>query len=202
VRTSAEPNLRVCVFGITGGKDEEVQQIAAVSRHVADRLGAISLSIVGRGSAEVEDRLNSLLTGSRTSLHVLGVAPSESVSRGLSESDALLFVRSEISSRRGTAVAGIAHGLPVVGYEGPETAWPVTEAGLALAPMNDVQALAENLIRLATYIDWAKELSDRSRTAYKLHFAWPRIAERFVEVISDQAGDGQQAIPTAGSAHS
>ena len=58
--------------------------------------------------------------------------PGKDVVRSLTVSDVLLFVRGHISTRRGSAIAGIACGLPVIAFEGPETAAPITEAGLAL----------------------------------------------------------------------
>ena len=96
----------------------------------------------------------------------------------------MLFVRGGISSRRGSAIAGIAHGLPVVAYRGPETGWPVTEAGVVLVDPGDVDALAAALVRIATDSSHRNSLRARSNNAYLRYFAWDVIACTFLETLA------------------
>jgi hypothetical protein len=62
----------------------------------------------------------------------LGLRAAEEVARLLRASDVLVFVRGPISSRRGSAIAGISCGLPVICFGGPQTAEPISDAGVVL----------------------------------------------------------------------
>ena len=66
----------------------------------------------------------------------------------LSVCDLLLFVRGGISSRRGSAIAGIACGLPVIAFSGSETAQPITDAGVVLVPSDQRDQLKAALVRV------------------------------------------------------
>jgi glycosyltransferase involved in cell wall biosynthesis len=109
--------------------------------------------------------------------------PAQEVSHVLAKADTLLFVRGPISSQRTSAVAGLACGLPVVGYSGPHTGPPLTEAGLLLAPYRDRETMAEGLVRVLS--DWSlwQHLHARSVEAYRRHFSWDAIADRYIEVL-------------------
>ena len=88
-----------------------------------------------------------------------------------------------MSSRRGSAIAGIVCGLPLVAYEGQETAPPITEAGVLLAPAGNREALADALDRVLRDEKLRASLGERSRRAAKVHFGWPVIAQRYAELI-------------------
>jgi len=125
--------LSVAVFSITGGKSRrwEIDNIVEAIRFAASRVGNLRLVVLGRYAQEAESELKQRFLDSAVELHVMGVLPGAAVVRSLSVSDVLLFVRGPISTRRSSAIAGIACGLPVIAFEGPETAAPITEAGLA-----------------------------------------------------------------------
>lgn len=182
----AGDGFTVTVFGITGGRrEEEVQEIGGVVRRVANELDGVHLVVLGRGSSEVEPLLRRVLDDTPVRLTVCGVTSPEEVSRWLSRSDAFLFVRGGLSSRRTTAVAAIAHGVPIIGYRSIETAWPITEAGVVLIEPGDVVGFSEELLRLVRDRAWAAELRERNRQAYTQHFAWDRIAETVQSVMQD-----------------
>ncbi len=170
--------LTVVVFGVTGGRrQKEVSEIAGAMTRVAHELGDAHLVVLGRGSSEAELLLRRALSGTSVRLTVTGVMPPEEVSRWLGRANALLFVRGGVSSRRTTVVAAIAHGVPVIGYESIETAWPITEAGIALVPSGDVEGLSRAILHLARDPAWAATLRERSQAAYVRYFAWDRVAE-------------------------
>jgi len=103
-------------------------------------------------------------------------------------SDVMLFVRGTISSRRGSAIAGIACGLPVVALRGKETAAPITEAGVVLLPeeLDDtaLQAqLGKALERVLSENDLRLELVRRSQAAQEKCFSWQAIAARYAEFL-------------------
>jgi glycosyltransferase involved in cell wall biosynthesis len=109
------------------------------------------------------------------------------VARTLTVSDVLLFLRGPISSRRSSAIAGIACGLPVIAREGPETAPPITEAGLAVYSPQRKGDLGEVLLRVLEDEHYRAELAQRSWSAQQEYFSWPAIASRYAEFLEKPA---------------
>ncbi len=176
----------VAVFSVTGGASlaREADDIAfAVNRAAASLPGGLRLIVLGRNSEEARPALESALDRSRVALETPGILPGPGVVRALTTADVFLFARGPVSSRRGSAIAGIACGLPVVAYEGPETAPPITEAGVLLAPAGNREALAEALDRILRDDALRASLGERSRRAARAHFAWPVIAQQYAELI-------------------
>jgi glycosyltransferase involved in cell wall biosynthesis len=116
-------------------------------------------------------------------INVEGVIEPEEVVKRLCACDALLFVRGTISSRRGSAIAGIACGLPVIAYTGDETAAPITEAGVVLVSPSNSEELRVALVRVLSDRSYREELAARSRAAYRSHFSWRAIAARFAALL-------------------
>ena len=182
---STRGKLSVAVYGITGGKAGrgEIDNIVEAIRFAAARVANLRLIVFGRNAQSAEAELTNRLRDSGAELHVLGVLPPEDVVRSLSISDVLLFVRGPISTRRGSAIAGIACGLPVIAFEGPETAAPITEAGLALfSPQRKVD-LGDVLLRVLQDEQYRASLAQRSLLAQRQYFSWPVIAARYAEFM-------------------
>jgi glycosyltransferase involved in cell wall biosynthesis len=178
----------VAVFGISScgwARNEEIEHIAQVMRQASENVGELRLSLLGRGTKEAEASLREALTGTRVELTVHGLLGSEEVAVRLSSCDVLLFVRGPLSSRRGSGLAGIACGLPVVAYEGRETGFPLRDAGVLFAPQNDVSALGEQLLRVLRSEELRDALARRSSAVFREWFSWDRIAERLSEVLDD-----------------
>jgi len=178
---------RVGVFGITGSgrTSREVADIASAMRILRQRIGPTSLIVMGRGVEVARPALENELAGSGVELQVSGILPQGEIAQRLASCDVMLFVRGEISNQRGSALAGVACGLPVAGYRGPNTCFPITEAGVELAPLNDRAALAEALCRALQSRPCWRELHERSRRAYADFFSWDRIAERYAAVFCE-----------------
>ncbi|MBZ5642555.1 MAG: glycosyltransferase [Acidobacteriia bacterium] len=194
-RLAQHEKMTVAIYGITGGSQmlPEVADIAFVVKQAVASGRALRLIIFGRGSGEAEPALRSALAGVDVEIDALGLISPEEVPRALARADALLFVRGHISSRRGSAIAGIAGGLPVVCYAGPDTDWPVTEAGIMAAPMGDRQALAAALENVLSDASLRKTLSERSRQAHEKYFSWAAITARFAAEI----GQGARCVSAA-----
>jgi glycosyltransferase involved in cell wall biosynthesis len=173
------------VFSITGGQQgaRETELILGAVRHASQALGKLRLSVFGRHAELREADLRTGLKNLPVELSVEGVAKPEQIVQKLSECDVLLFVRGGISSRRGSAIAGIACGLPVVAFSGSETAPPITDAGVVLLPSDQPIQLNAALVRVLSDRDYRDDLAARSRTAYQSHFAWPIIAARFADLF-------------------
>jgi glycosyltransferase involved in cell wall biosynthesis len=176
----------VGVFSITGGEQgaRETQQILAAVQHTSRKLGRVRLSVFGRHSELREEVLRQGLQNFPVELSVEGVLEPEQVVARLAACDVLLFVRNGISTRRGSAIAGIAAGIPVIAYPNSETAPPITEAGIVLVNPTDPGKLNDALVQVLADVNFRAELSARSRAAYKAHFAWPAIADRFAALLN------------------
>jgi glycosyltransferase involved in cell wall biosynthesis len=175
----------IAVYGVTEGSHTlpEVADIAFAVKQAIQSLCPLRLLVFGRGSKGADSALRSELAGVNVEIETLGLVSPEQVSQALAKSDVLLFVRGQISSRRGSAIAGIASGLPIVCYSGPETVWPVTEAGILAAPMGDGRALAVMLQNVLTDERLAGDLRDRSRRAHEKYFSWTAITARFASEL-------------------
>jgi glycosyltransferase involved in cell wall biosynthesis len=177
--------LGIAVFGVTGGKTghKEIENIAEAVRFAAVRIGKVRLIVLGRNSQSAEADLRKRLGDAPVDLHVLGVSPGEAVVRSLSVCDVLLFVRGHISTRRSSAIAGIACGLPIIAFEGSETAAPITEAGLALYSPQRKGDLGDVLVRVLEDEHSRASLAQRSWLAQAQYFSWPAIAARYAEFL-------------------
>jgi glycosyltransferase involved in cell wall biosynthesis len=183
---SHDPVSTIGVFGITGGEAgaRETQIIIAAGRYAAERVGKLRISIFGRQAEVRETELRKGLRDLPVELSVEGVMEPAQVIQRLSACDVLLFVRGPISSRRGSAIAGIACGLPVIAYPGSETAVPITDAGVVLVSPDQPDDLNVALVRVLTDASYRLDLAARSCVAYKAHFAWPVIAARFSALLN------------------
>jgi glycosyltransferase involved in cell wall biosynthesis len=182
---STDEKLSIAVFGITGGDAgrKEIENIVDAMRFAASRLKNLRLIVFGRNSQTGEAELRKRLQGTEVELHVLGFLPAKEVVRILCVSDVLLFVRGHISTRRGSAIAGIACGLPVIAFEGPETAAPITEAGLAIYSPQRKGDLGNVLAHVLEDEHYRASLAQRSLLAQAQYFSWRAIAERYAEVL-------------------
>jgi len=188
----AEPNRlpAICVFGITGGEGGiwEIASISEALQIVAERLGKLRLIVMGRHSDTAEKALRNLMDKLPIEVSALGVLPGEEIVRRMACCDVLLFVRGGISSRRGSAIAGIACGLPVVALEGTETAFPITEAGVVFADPKRQRSLGEALLKVLSDPAYRSSLAERSRHAQEKYFSWKAIAARYAEALRFEDG--------------
>jgi hypothetical protein len=153
----------VAVFSLSPGHvgEEEVKAIAEGMGYVTARMGPVRLLVLGRHAESAEKFLREMLNGMDVKLMVSGLLAAEEVVQVLGKSDVMLFVRGAISTRRGSAIAGIACGLPVVAMEGWETAAPITEAGVELTAPGEHYGPA--LLRVLQDSAYRANLAERSR---------------------------------------
>jgi glycosyltransferase involved in cell wall biosynthesis len=170
----------ISVFAFSNRRDETLL-VADVANRVRAEIGPIRCTIVGRGALEAEGLLRPRLRD--VHLSVAGVIDAREVAETLSSSDALLFVRGDASSRRGSIVAAICLGVPVVASEGAETGPSIRSAGITLFPRGDVQAAADALTRLGTDAVYAAEQRAKQRTACASMFSWSAIASRVKDAL-------------------
>jgi glycosyltransferase involved in cell wall biosynthesis len=171
----------VIVFGVTGAPEmaREVADIAGVMQEASKSLKKLRLVVLGRGAMEAREELANALGKCRVELIVRGVLPAEEIACELERADVQLFVRSAITLRRGSAIAGIAYGLPIVGYRTEKISAPLHEAGVEWSPWRDRDALVHGLIRVLSDPQHWTELRQRNLEIQKNYFSWSRIAERY-----------------------
>lgn len=185
VNRGAGPSRTIAVFGVTEGAHTgtEARQIAQAVSRASEEISGLRLVVFGRGALAAEPFLRSGLAGANVGISVSGVLSPDEVRERLIHADVLLFVRGAISSRRGSAIAGIVCGLPVVGYCGAETAPPVTEAGVLLVKVDDRDGIAQALRIVLTDEKLSADLRARSIAAAEKYFSWDAIASQFVALF-------------------
>jgi glycosyltransferase involved in cell wall biosynthesis len=180
----------IAVFGVTDGPagDRETRDVIAALRYAALKLGPLHLLVFGRHAELREQVLRQGLKDVSVTIDITGVVDGKMLVQKFAEGDVLLFVRGTISSRRSSAISGIASGLPLVALQGSETASPISNAGVILLPENQEETilqpqLGEALVRILSDDDLRAELVQRSCAAYAEFFAWPAIARRYYEFL-------------------
>jgi glycosyltransferase involved in cell wall biosynthesis len=184
----------IAVFSITGAAagDRETRNIIAATRYAALKLGNLRLLVFGRHAETRERELREGLRDAPVDLDVCGVIEDQELVQRFSQSDVLLFVRGTISSRRGSAIAGIACGVPVIALQGKETASPITDAGVILLPQSldetKLQAeLGNTLVHVLSDNDFRLQLVRRSHAANEEFFSWPAIATKYADFLLPRA---------------
>ena len=173
------------IFSVTGGNDcsAEVRDISVAAKKVKESLGAVRLELFGRGAENAQQRLENALEGSGVALRVRGILPAAEITRTLASCDALLCVRGHSTSRRGTAIAGVACGLPVIGYGEPGSDPAIDAAGVQLSPWRNAEALGDSLVRVLSDGKLWDELHQRSVKAQTEFFSWKAVATRYVDAL-------------------
>ena len=177
----------VIVFGVTGAPEmaREIADIAGIIREASKTLEKLRLVVVGRGSIEAREQLTEALGTCNVEVIVRGVLPAEEIAFEFECADILLFVRGAITPQRGSAIAGIACGLPIVGYRDERTSAPLQEAGVEWSSWPDRDALVRGLIRVLSDPERWAELRQRNLEMQKNYFSWSRIAERYRMVLTE-----------------
>jgi glycosyltransferase involved in cell wall biosynthesis len=176
----------VIVFGVTGAPEmaHEVADIAGIMQEASKTLKKLRLIVVGRGSIEAREQLTNALGTCNVELIVRGVLPAEEIAREFECADVLLFVRGAISLQRGSAIAGIACGIPIVAYRAERISAPLEAAGVEWSFWQDRDALVRGLVRVLSDPERWMELRQLNLDIQKSCFSWSRIAERYRMILT------------------
>jgi glycosyltransferase involved in cell wall biosynthesis len=169
---SDEPNLHL-----------ELHDIAVAAGKAAESGAEVRIVFLGRGTTNAAAEIERIFQGVPVKVTNLGIVSAETVAETLCECDAMLSVRGKVCSNRGSAIAGIACGLPVVGYAGGAEGTPLAEAGLVLVSYRDAEALGDALANVLNDPGYARELSDKSVRAQRTYFSWDVLARDFIEFL-------------------
>jgi glycosyltransferase involved in cell wall biosynthesis len=153
----------------------EIGDIAHAVLYAAGRIPGMRVVFFGRGSAEAREEIERAFSGATVEVRNLGLLSAAEISETLAGADAMLCVRSRITPRRGSVMAGIACGVPIIGYAGAAEATPLGEAGIEFVPYRDRGALAGALSKILEDSNLRTSLRERSLLAQRKYFSWDAI---------------------------
>ena len=179
--------LVVALFG-TGHPSRALACAEAAIDALAARRGAASLRVLnlGRGAPP-------LRVCADVDVQTPGQLDPEELSWRLWASDVMLLPFTDgVSTRRTTLMAGLAHGLPVVGSRGANTDDVIVHhpEAIALAPVDDLAAFVRTVIVLTEDPTRLRAMGEAGRRLYRSHFDWPVVARRLAAelALTPQAG--------------
>ncbi|WP_022834426.1 glycosyltransferase family 4 protein [Salisaeta longa] len=171
---------------------------AAAARLARQELQPVVLYI-GAAGAAVQDALTADVR-----LIDAGALPGDDVSRHLAAVDVYLAPFADgVSTRRGSFLVGLQHGLPTVSTVGRDTdAMLRTANGTAfdLVPDTDAEAFAKAVERLVRSVALQEKRRSAASAFYSSHFTWPRIAARLLDKLPLPTPSVPSIAPTCVSA--
>ena len=118
---------------------------------------------------------------------VTGPISLEDISRQLATSD--VFIHADpvgpAVGRRGSLVAALAHGLPLVAYRGPQTAPQLQDGYNVVLVEREERAVTDALRSLATDPARRRSLGRAAKATFDASFSWERIGDRIVAVLEE-----------------
>ncbi|HXP71533.1 MAG TPA: glycosyltransferase [Candidatus Dormibacteraeota bacterium] len=183
--TQHSENHKVAIYCLSDPPNlqNELRDISTAI-HVATAGRKVRVVFLGRGTTEARDEITRAFDGTSTEVSNFGMQDATAVRDILMSSDAMLCVRGEMYPTRGSAVAGIACGLPIVGYGTSQKAFPISQAGVRLVPYRDSEALGTNLAQILSDGHLREQLIKASRLAQEKFFSWHTIADQMIQAFS------------------
>jgi hypothetical protein len=184
-RVPGEPSRTVCVFCVSDlpGGAPEISDISSAARAAASAGVELRVIFVGRGTEAAAEEIAAAFEGSGIEIENRGLREPLEISRAIVESNVLLCVRGALNLRRGSALAGIACGVPIVGYAGAEHGTPLTEAGVLLVPLRDQPALGAALTRMLQDERLAVDLHRKNIATERKYFSWEVVARQYLRAL-------------------
>jgi len=167
--------------------ERELHDISCAIRFAAAKVPTLRLLFLGKGTQEAKQEIERVFSGDSIKIENLGLQSAEDLTRTLCACHALLCVRGQLFARRGSALAGVACGVPIVAYAGPAQQTPLVEAGIEFVPWRDREALGMAVVRVLEDESLQAALRKRSRHAQRRWFSWDQIAGWHVEALVDRS---------------
>ena len=133
-----------------------------------DHDAALSVLLIGNGGVEFRERMIDHHRSFANRLHATGPLAPADLSRSIAACDLMIqYYPDGVTTRRGSCMATLEHGRPVVTTSGrlTEPLWEESRA-VAMAPANDLPAMTEQVHRL---IDDANERQRLGAAAHELY---------------------------------
>jgi glycosyltransferase involved in cell wall biosynthesis len=193
VATQADAGRVAAIRGrlLSGGVDRIVGHFGTYGEDIAGDIAQTFASLltkdsrsgillVGRGSTEFAERLVRENREFGQRVHATGSLNPGAVAEHLLAADVLYQPYLDgISSRRTSAMAGLALGVPIVTFRGEATEpiW-IEERIVRLVNAGDSDAACAALIECAENNIERGEMSERARKIYEKHFSWAVVVDR------------------------
>jgi glycosyltransferase involved in cell wall biosynthesis len=183
-RLGLDDELVVSLFG-RDRPDRALEYATAAIELVAKARGpgAVKVLNLGLGAPQLD-------ISREIAVDTPGHLEADELSVRLRASDVLLLPFFDgLSTRRTTLMAGLAHGLPVVGLYGTETDDVLTGCpeALTMTPVGDINAYARATLELANHPERLRASGESGHQLYAKHFDWPVTASRVATALG---GDG------------
>jgi glycosyltransferase involved in cell wall biosynthesis len=169
------------VFGTLAGKARQLDAITAALRALCTDDRSVRVLYVGPDGALLQDAI--------PDLPVLdaGRLPAADVSVHLAAMDLHLtpFVDG-LSTRRGSAMAGLQHGVATLSTDGALTDRMLRAAAgkaFVLTPVGDTPAFVQAALALRAEGSRRMHIAETGRRFFQTHFAWEAIADRVVQTL-------------------
>ena len=177
--------MTVVVFCLTAMPylGDELKDISDATRTALADGAKFRILFLGRGTAEAKDEIAHFFRDIPIEVSNLGLLDADQISDVFAHADAMLCVRGSVYLRRGSAIAGIACGLPIVGYEGESKGTPLDDAGVVLVPYRDSRAAGIALSRVLKDHNFRRELQEKNLRIQERYFSWNLIASAFVDFL-------------------
>lgn len=156
----------------------------------------LSFLLLGDGSDAFRRHLVAASPALAPRLHATGRLSAAALSRHLAACDAMLQPYPDgVSTRRTTAMACLAHGLPLVTTLGPlsEALWEESD-GVATAPVGDPEGLAARLLTLLEDQDERRRMAAAGRRLYAERFCLQRTVAALRDSEAGPAPAGSGAL--------
>jgi glycosyltransferase involved in cell wall biosynthesis len=153
-------------------------------RRLREHISSTRILYIGKHGDKVRARI-----GGDIPFQDAGPLPAADVSRCFSIMDLYLVpFRNGTSTRRGSFLTALQHGVPTVSTLGDETDRVLrneNDRGCVLIPWKDVEGFAEAAVQLASDDGRRREMGERARDVYRLHFDWDQLADQFLQYAAD-----------------
>ena len=166
--------------------EREVNDVAVATRLVIERGIKLRVTFVGRGTSEAKNSIDAEFAGTGIEVCNRGLCEAGEVSRIFSESDAMIAVRGKLYLRRGSALAGLACGLPMVAYAGAAEETIVREAGIRLVPFRDQTGLGLALRDILTDPELWRQMHEKNLWFQQKYLSWNVIAASFSAFLGQE----------------
>jgi glycosyltransferase involved in cell wall biosynthesis len=177
------------VLGVFGSAHPSrlLTHISAAARACQQHIPETCLIYIGRDGNQIRAALDY-----DTNLMDMGPLDANGVSRCLAVMDIYLApFANGVSTRRGSFLVGLAHGIPTVSTYGKDTGHLLTHHGnrayILTSPQN-VQAFASAVLELANDPKRRCQIGQRGHELFEQTFTWSKIATTSINYLNHSAG--------------
>jgi glycosyltransferase involved in cell wall biosynthesis len=166
----------------SGHPSRRVEYITAAANAVAENCGATVLLNLGAGAPRLDGLAEAV------EVHSPGRLTEEDLAAHVATADIFLapFIDG-VSTRRGSMMAALQHGVAVIGTDGRLTDSVLRGAinAIRLVPIERGDDFADAAVRLAADDEARSKLGQEGRRLYELSFDWPVVAAQLTAVLTD-----------------